>query len=59
MWGVLSDERTDLTFTMYNIFTFYLLLHECMYIQYIEGLCQSRLSTTDHAVFLVASAYEF
>jgi hypothetical protein len=27
-----------------------------MYIQYIEGLCQSRLSTADYALFLVVSA---
>jgi hypothetical protein len=27
-----------------------------MYMQYIQGLCQSRHSTTDHALFLVASA---
>jgi hypothetical protein len=31
MWGALSDERTGLSFTMYNIFTFYMLLHECIY----------------------------
>jgi hypothetical protein len=30
MWGALSDERTDLPITMYNIFTFYMLLHECI-----------------------------
>jgi hypothetical protein len=27
-----------------------------MYIKYIQGLCQSRLSTADCALFLVASA---
>jgi hypothetical protein len=27
-----------------------------MYIKYIQGLCQSRLSTADYALFLVASA---
>jgi hypothetical protein len=27
-----------------------------MYIKYIQGLCQSRLSTADSALFLVASA---
>jgi hypothetical protein len=26
-----------------------------MYVQYIQGLCQSRLSTADHALLLVAS----
>jgi hypothetical protein len=30
-----------------------------MYIQYIQGLSQSRLSTADHVLSLVASAYEF
>jgi hypothetical protein len=27
-----------------------------MYIKYTQGLCQSRLSTADYALFLVASA---
>jgi hypothetical protein len=27
-----------------------------VYIQYIQGLCQSRLSIADYALFLVASA---
>jgi hypothetical protein len=27
-----------------------------MYIKYIQGLCQSRLSTADYVLFLVASA---
>jgi hypothetical protein len=31
MWAALSDERTGLYFTMYNIFTFYMLLHEFIY----------------------------
>jgi hypothetical protein len=31
IWGVLSDERTGLSLTIYNIFTFYMLLHECIY----------------------------
>jgi hypothetical protein len=57
MWGDLSDEKMGLCFTMYNIFTFYMSLHECIY--NIEGLCQSKLSTADHAQPLVASAYEF
>jgi hypothetical protein len=29
---------------------------KCMYIQHIKGLCQSRLSTADHALSLVAPA---
>jgi hypothetical protein len=52
MWGALSDERTDLSFTMYNIFTFYV-LHECIY------CTQSGLSVPDHALSWVVSAYEF
>jgi hypothetical protein len=31
MWGAHSDERTGLSFTLYNIFTFYMLLNECKY----------------------------
>jgi hypothetical protein len=38
MWGALSDERTVLSFTMYNIFTFYMLLHECIYTIYARLL---------------------
>jgi hypothetical protein len=30
MWGALCVERIGLSFTMYNIFTFYMLLHECI-----------------------------
>jgi hypothetical protein len=30
-----------------------------VYTQYIQGFCHSRLSTADHALSLVASAYEF
>jgi hypothetical protein len=29
-----------------------------VYTQYIQGLCQSRLSAADHALTLVAFAYE-
>jgi hypothetical protein len=31
MWGAFSDERMGVSFTVYNIFTFYMLLHECIY----------------------------
>jgi hypothetical protein len=31
-------------------------MYKCMYIQYIQGLCQSRLSTTNHALLLIAPA---
>jgi hypothetical protein len=30
--------------------------YQLMYVQYIQGLCQSRLSTDDYALFLEASA---
>jgi hypothetical protein len=60
MWGTLSDEITGLTFTIYNIQYIYMLLHECsIYVQYVQDFCQSRLSAADHAVPLLASAYEF
>jgi hypothetical protein len=38
------------------MFAFYMLNMLKIYVQYIEGLCQSRLSTADFALFLVASA---
>jgi hypothetical protein len=31
MWGALSDERTGLSFTVYNTFIFHMLWHECLY----------------------------
>jgi hypothetical protein len=68
MWGALSDERTGLSFirvtvsssksvvSMYNLhFTCYW-MYVYMYIQYVQGLGQSRLSTGDHALLLVAPA---
>jgi hypothetical protein len=64
MWGALSDERTGLSFardtvsssksvvSMYNLhFTCYY-TYVYMYIQYIQGLGQSKLSTADHALLL-------
>jgi hypothetical protein len=57
MWGALSDERTGQSFTMYNVQYIYILrVITWMYIQYIQGLCQSWLSTADHVLSLVASA---
>jgi hypothetical protein len=63
--GALSDKRTGLWFVsqsavlgQLSVCTF---LHftcvtcYCIHIQYIRGLCQSGLSTTDCALFLVAS----
>jgi hypothetical protein len=34
----------------------YICMYKCVYIQYIQGLCHSRLSTADHALLLVAPA---
>jgi hypothetical protein len=53
MWCALSDERTGLSFTMYSAQYIY------MCIQHLQGFCQSRLSTADLALSLLASAYEF
>jgi hypothetical protein len=40
MWGTLSDERTDLSFTTYNVQYIYIfmLLHECIYTIYTRLL---------------------
>jgi hypothetical protein len=38
------------------IIIYILLITNFLYIQYIRGLCQSRISTEDYALFLVASA---
>jgi energy-converting hydrogenase Eha subunit C len=62
MWGALSDERTSLSFATVTAVISLLsvgticILHviECMYMQDIQGLCQSRLSRADHALLLVA-----
>jgi hypothetical protein len=59
MWDALSDERTGLSSarvtvssnkpvaSMYNL---YLHVIKCMYVQHLQGLCQSRLSTADYAL---------
>jgi hypothetical protein len=41
---------------MYKMFTFYMLNVLKKYIIYIQDLCQSKLSTADFALFLVATA---
>jgi hypothetical protein len=42
---------------MYKLHFFFTLhVIKCMYIRHIQGLCQSTLSTADHAIFLVAPA---
>jgi hypothetical protein len=64
MWGALSDERTGLSFARVTVSsnksvvcTIYILhVIKFMYKQHIQGLCQSRLSTADHALPLVAPA---
>jgi hypothetical protein len=64
-WGALSDERTGLSFARVIVssdvccqnvqFTFYMSLN-VLYIQNIQGLCQSRFNTVDHVLSLVAPA---
>jgi hypothetical protein len=34
----------------------YICIYKCMYIRYKQGLCQSRLSTANHALLLIALA---
>jgi hypothetical protein len=34
----------------------YVCMYKCMYVQYIQGLCQSRLSTANYALLLIAPA---
>ena len=61
--GALSDERSGLSFvgqsvlvSPLSVFTY---LHTFIkhlfhsFVQYIQGLCQFRLSTADYALFLV------
>jgi hypothetical protein len=58
MWGALSDERTGLSFTIYNVQYIYILhVITWMYIHRAYR-SQSRLSTADHVLSWVASAYE-
>jgi hypothetical protein len=64
MWGALSEERTGLSFasvtaviSLLSVCTIYILhVIKCLYIQYIQDLYQSRLSTTDHDLLLVTRA---
>jgi hypothetical protein len=65
MWGDLSDERACLSFarvtvssnkSVASMYSLYLHVNKCMYIQNMQCLCQSRLSTADHALPLVAPA---
>jgi hypothetical protein len=52
MWGSLSNERTGLSFARVTPSSNKSLVS----IQHIEGLCQSRISTADRALSLVAPA---
>jgi hypothetical protein len=65
MCGTFSDERMGLSFarlksaviSLLSGCTIYILqVIKCKYIQHIQGLCQFRLSTADHALSLVAPA---
>jgi hypothetical protein len=64
VWGALSDERMGLSFARVIVNSkksvvctvYFLRVIECVYIRRLQGLCQSRLNTADHAVSLVASA---
>jgi hypothetical protein len=44
IWGTFSEERKGLSFTMYNIFIFYMSLHECIYTIYTRLLSVQTLS---------------
>jgi hypothetical protein len=66
IWGTLSDERSGLSLvsqsfvvqshvSIYRIQYIYK-SYKILNIQYVQGLCQSRLSTADYALFLVAFA---
>jgi hypothetical protein len=66
MWGALSDERTGLSFarvavnsnkSVVSVSTICILhVIKCMCIQHIQDFYQSRLSTADRALSLVAPA---
>jgi hypothetical protein len=44
---------------MWRIFTFYILNMLKIYIKYIQGLCQSRLSKADYTLFLIDYSNDF
>jgi hypothetical protein len=43
-------------YVLHVIKRMYICMYKCIYIQYIQGLCQSKLSTADHALLFVAPA---
>jgi hypothetical protein len=60
VWGALSEERTGLSFVRVShlsVYTLYLQIQTylLMNVQYIQGLCQPRLSTANCALFLRSS----
>jgi hypothetical protein len=57
MWGSFSDEKTGLL--QYTIYLYFTCNYINVYTQYIQDFGQSRLSTVDHALSLVSSAYQF
>jgi hypothetical protein len=58
MWVALSEERTGLSFARVTVSSSksVVSMYKCMYIRYIQCLGQSRLSTADHDLLLVAPA---
>jgi hypothetical protein len=64
MWGALSMRRGQVcrlpeaqsaVISLFSVCTIYILyVINYMYIQHIQGLCQSRVSTADHALTSVA-----
>ena len=67
MWGALSYERSGLSFVGQSVLvsplsvftflnTFVTHIYFSIFVQYIQGLCQSRLGTADYALFLVVFA---
>jgi hypothetical protein len=49
-----QEDRSQSVISLLSVCTVYILyVIKCMYIQHIQGLCQSRLSTADHALSLV------
>jgi hypothetical protein len=55
MWAALSDERTGLSFARVTVGSNKSVIS--MYIQHIQGLCQSRLLTADHSIRI--KCYDF
>jgi hypothetical protein len=55
--GPVVCQTQSAVIRLLSVCTIYMLqVIKCMYIQHIQGLCQFRLSTADHALSLVAPA---